>query len=940
MDEVTLVGQSQLATFQMQTSSIEKLTPALQTMAIAQYGVNVSQEQLQNTANQLGRAFMGFDGALTRIGVTLTDAQKEILNTGTEMEKVNTLTEIISGNFGDLNTAMRNTTEGALKAAQNSWGDFQELLGSKLAPTITNIANKLVDDVIPAMTTFVKDPIGSLKNLWESFSNVQKAVTAVGLAFVGLKVASTAMTLLMGSVKLAGGAIVGVFKTIFSWPMLLIGALYVLRVAWNNNWFGMRDTIQNVFGNLQDIWSAAFENLKEIWGDKNSALLAKIGDTFILLGETAWKSLKSIGSGLTEAFGGNKEQYITTLDNAMKNLKDTIIDLSNAENLKDIFSGIEDLAGEVLELPAKIIFGGFMNFDDNTLSTHLATLAANSAIFSFATGSLRIGVGLSLLTTALFNEGATGNDILDKLISLGEGIAGGMLLTKSVTGGLAIGVAMQVYDAFFSEDMSTPEAIAKAVAAASAGIIGYAAGGPLGALLTINVALAISDIIWGETVKKQLEKEIGVSGTLLNIGPFGGKYDGGYTGDGGKYEPAGIVHKGEYVIPAWMVKQNRGLIGALENQRKKGYANGGYVNGGIATLDTTGVSNISNQYMQDIIDQITNDFEALKEITEGLTEKLGINIDNYDDVETAMAAINDAFNNLEGNTDILNSSFNEINDNIVDVVESFDELVSKLKENLIPALQAGGNAFKTAFNKATSVSGLGTNPRVAPKPDIFTGIINGIKSFGETFISALMPAVSIMTLLNPILEGFWNVVEPMLNQILVPLSGMLSYYGQIIGQALIPVFEALFGVLKFLMPVFEVFGKVLSYLSATIQWVGDQFVLIINSVLELIPFMDGFLTNAQKREKGRSIGARADEMMAGWNFNDLGEFQTELPNNNTSATGDTFSAGSTQQNIYNTTISVTGNEYWSEEGIAEHAEAIAREIGRRPELRGIVGGAT
>jgi hypothetical protein len=102
--------------------------------------------------------------------------------------------------------------------------------------------------------------------------------------------------------------------------------------------------------------------------------------------------------------------------------------------------------------------------------------------------------------------------------------------------------------------------------------------------------------------------------------------------------------------------------------------------------------------------------------------------------------------------------------------------------------------------------------------------------------------------------------------------------------------------------------------------------------------MDGFLTNAQKREKGRSIDARADEMMAGWNFNDLGEFQTELPSNNTSATGDTFSAGSTQQNIYNTTISVTGNEYWSEEGIAEHAEAIAREIGRRPELRGIVGG--
>jgi hypothetical protein len=29
--------------------------------------------------------------------------------------------------------------------------------------------------------------------------------------------------------------------------------------------------------------------------------------------------------------------------------------------------------------------------------------------------------------------------------------------------------------------------------------------------------------------------------------------EGGYTGSGGKYEPAGVVHRGEYVVPASMV---------------------------------------------------------------------------------------------------------------------------------------------------------------------------------------------------------------------------------------------------------------------------------------------------------------------------------------------------------------------------------------------------
>lgn len=56
--------------------------------------------------------------------------------------------------------------------------------------------------------------------------------------------------------------------------------------------------------------------------------------------------------------------------------------------------------------------------------------------------------------------------------------------------------------------------------------------------------------------------------------------EGGYTGDGGKYEAAGVVHKGEYVMTAEMVRNNRSLIrNVLEPQRLNGpgYANGGMV---------------------------------------------------------------------------------------------------------------------------------------------------------------------------------------------------------------------------------------------------------------------------------------------------------------------------------------------------------------------------
>ena len=56
----------------------------------------------------------------------------------------------------------------------------------------------------------------------------------------------------------------------------------------------------------------------------------------------------------------------------------------------------------------------------------------------------------------------------------------------------------------------------------------------------------------------------------------GGFASGGYTGAGGKYEPAGIVHKGEVVFSQRDVR-NHGGVAAVERLRLRGYADGGVV---------------------------------------------------------------------------------------------------------------------------------------------------------------------------------------------------------------------------------------------------------------------------------------------------------------------------------------------------------------------------
>ena len=67
-------------------------------------------------------------------------------------------------------------------------------------------------------------------------------------------------------------------------------------------------------------------------------------------------------------------------------------------------------------------------------------------------------------------------------------------------------------------------------------------------------------------------------------------YNGGFTGTGGKYEPAGVVHRGEYVVPKHQVNQRTGLpyadaMGRLtQGASGPGYASGGFVRSSPAAM--------------------------------------------------------------------------------------------------------------------------------------------------------------------------------------------------------------------------------------------------------------------------------------------------------------------------------------------------------------------
>ncbi|MCA0996311.1 hypothetical protein [Alloyangia pacifica] len=94
---------------------------------------------------------------------------------------------------------------------------------------------------------------------------------------------------------------------------------------------------------------------------------------------------------------------------------------------------------------------------------------------------------------------------------------------------------------------------------------------------------ALADLLM-QIAKAQMQKALmgffegPLSGVSSAVGGLLGFASGGYTGHGGKYEPAGIVHRGEYVLSkAATARLGVGNLDALHSAALRGYASGGLV---------------------------------------------------------------------------------------------------------------------------------------------------------------------------------------------------------------------------------------------------------------------------------------------------------------------------------------------------------------------------
>lgn len=287
-DETIEAGMSQLATFNLQSSTIEKLTPKISDMVVQLKGHNATTEDMANINNLVGKVMTGNVGSLSRYGVTLDETQKKILQNGTEQEKANTLTKVLSQNYGEVNKALRNTPQGQFTAFKNTFGDFMEVAGE----FVSNLVGPLISGFNGWMES-MGGPEGMMDALKKKFEQIQPFLPIIaGAIMVGLVPAFVALA----------ASVWATFAPLL--PFLAAGAaLGFLAKKLMDRFGGVKgimdrlkpvlETIGAIFKDMiwpaiQQVWSAVQKELlpalKRLWDQIKPILIPVLKTLGIILG--------------------------------------------------------------------------------------------------------------------------------------------------------------------------------------------------------------------------------------------------------------------------------------------------------------------------------------------------------------------------------------------------------------------------------------------------------------------------------------------------------------------------------------------------------------------------------------------------------------------------------------------------------------------------------
>lgn len=307
-------GLAQLQTFGLSSDMVKKLGSSMADLAVNQFGVNAGAEQLTNTANIMAKALNGQFGVLEKSGIRFTDAQKKLIQFGTETEKVAALQEGLAQNLKYTNEVAGQTVEGNIAKLKVQLGNISENIGAALVPALTQLLQKIKPIVDKIVEWTGKHP-DLIVGILAVAAGAAAIVTAIGLIGIAIPAVITGLGLLGGAmVALPVVGLIAVIGLIVFWIYKMMDEVGGAKIFFQQTWDGIKiifdeaiTAIANFFREgwdgikiyIQEVWSSISNFFSQGWEFLKNLFLTVL-DLFLTGWTTTWNAIKAVGVAIWE----------------------------------------------------------------------------------------------------------------------------------------------------------------------------------------------------------------------------------------------------------------------------------------------------------------------------------------------------------------------------------------------------------------------------------------------------------------------------------------------------------------------------------------------------------------------------------------------------------------------------------------------------------------
>lgn len=317
-----VAGAAELGTYLKDPEALSAAMGTLANYAAGMGGPSVDQSQMVEYATQLGKALDGTYDGLKKKGFELSEAQQKIIETGTDMEKVAVINDVINQSWKGLAESYANTPTGKIEQFKNKIGQLYEAAGQKLVggvmrllTAVTNLLDTLQNTgALDGVCVVLNVIMGLLGYAATAVSWIAQVVVA-NWPTVSAILTAIAIVLLPAMISRLWATVAPVLAQAAAWalanaPLIMMIALVALLIsAAMDAGVTIEDVVGFVGGLLGGLYAFGYNLIADIWN-----FIATFAEFFANVFTDPIGSIERLFLGLADSVLGVLETIANAID--------------------------------------------------------------------------------------------------------------------------------------------------------------------------------------------------------------------------------------------------------------------------------------------------------------------------------------------------------------------------------------------------------------------------------------------------------------------------------------------------------------------------------------------------------------------------------------------------------------------------------------------------